>query len=155
MSMRDRVQKMFTTPIAEAHCDGPCGVYDPSSARIAAEAVLSMSKKMLDTHVPEGDDAAWAAYLNTMSRFATIKEQQAEIAKHEIIVLWTDYFKPEHLEAFPELHETIWNAAKLCSETKQNVDVGAAERLLAAVEQIHTMFWASKNRDVAWVTAVV
>ena len=155
MSMRDRVQAMFTAPVAEAHCDGPCGVYDPASARVTAEAVLSMSKKMLDLHVPEGsDDAAWASYLNTMSRFASIKEEQAEATKHEILVLWTDYFKPDHLAAFPDLHDTIWNATKLCSQTKQNVDVAAAENLMAAVEKIHKMFWESKNRDVAWVPAV-
>ena len=155
MSMRDRVQAMFTAPVAEAHCDGPCGVYDTASARVTAEAVLSMTKKMLDLHVPEGsDDAAWASYLNTMSRFAAIKEEQAESTKHEILVLWTDYFKPDHLEAYPDLHATIWNATKLCSKTKQNVDVAAAEELMAAVETIHKMFWESKNRDVAWVPAV-
>ena len=155
MSVRDRVLAMLTTPVAEAHCDGPCGVYDPASARIAAEAVLSMTKKMLDLHVPEGDDeTAWAGYLNTMSRFAAIKEDQAEKAKHEIVVLWTDYFNSAHLEAFPELHETFWNAAKLCSRCKQNVDIDAGEQLLAAVEKIHKMFWESKNRDVSWVPAV-
>jgi nickel superoxide dismutase len=155
MNVRDRVQALFTTPVAEAHCDGPCGVYDPASARVTAEAVLSMTKKMLDLHTPQGtDDAAWAAYLNTMSRFAAIKEDQAEKTKHELLVLWTDYFKPDHLEAFPDLHETFWTAAKLCSQTKQNVDVAAAENLMASVEKIHKMFWESKNRDVAWVPAV-
>jgi len=89
-----------------------------------------------------------------MSRFAAIKEEQAEATKHELLVLWTDYFKPAHLEAYPDLHETFWNAAKLCSTTKQNVDVAAAEQLMAAVEKIHKMFWESKNRDVTWVTAV-
>jgi nickel superoxide dismutase len=153
--MRDRVEAFFTTPEAEAHCDGPCGVYDPASARVTAEAVLSMSKKMLDLHVPEGHDgAAWAGYLNTMSRYASIKEEQAEATKHEILVLWTDYFKPEHLETYPDLHETFWTATKLCSKTKQNVDVAAAEELMASVEKIHKMFWESKNRDVEWVTAV-
>ena len=155
MSMRDRVQAMFTAPVAEAHCDGPCGVYDPASARVTAEAVLSMTKKMLDLHVPEGsDDAAWASYLNTMSRFASIKEEQAEATKHELLVLWTDYFKPDHLEAFPDLHETFWTATKQASAAKQNVDVAAAEALMESVEKIHKMFWESKNRDVSWVTAV-
>lgn len=69
-------------------------------------------------------------------------------------MLWTDYFKPAHLEAFPDLHETIWNATKLCSQNKTTVDVAAAEELMAAVEKIHKMFWESKNRDVAWVPAV-
>lgn len=91
-------------PIAEAHCDGPCGVYDPSSARIAAEAVRSMIKKILDLTPPEpGDAQAVASYLNTVGRYVTIKEEQAELAKHELLVLWTDYFKPAHLEAYPEI----------------------------------------------------
>lgn len=155
MSISDRVHAIFTTPEAEAHCDGPCGVYDPAAARITAEAVLSISKKMLDLHVPEGsDDVAWAGYLNTMSRFALIKEEQAESTKREILVLWTDYFKPEHLETYPDLHQTIWEATKLCSKTKQNVDVAAAEELMSSVEKIHNMFWESKNRDVSWVRAV-
>jgi len=154
MSMRDRVKAALTAPTVEAHCDGPCGVYDPASARVTAEAVLSMTKKMLDLHVPEGsDDAAWASYLNTMSRFAAIKEEQAELTKHELLVLWTDYFKPDHLETYPDLHETFWAATKLCSKTKQNVDVDAANDLMASVEKIHKMFWESKNRDVAWTTA--
>ena len=79
---------------AEAHCDGPCGVYDPSSVRIAAEAAVSMTKKILSLTPPEADDAAgMAAYLNTMSRYVAIKEEQAHLAKSELLVLWTDFFK--------------------------------------------------------------
>lgn len=140
--------------VAEAHCDGPCGVYDPASARIAAEAAKSMTTKMLGMHAPEaGDAAAMAAHLNTAARYAIIKEEQAELAKHELLVLWTDYFKPAHLEAFPDLHETFWNAAKACSAVKQNVDPAAADEMMAAVEKIHNMFWQSKDRDVTYYTA--
>ena len=46
---------------AEAHCDAPCGIYDPASARIAAEAALSMTKKILDLKAPDGGDAKAAA----------------------------------------------------------------------------------------------
>ena len=67
--------------------------------------------------------------------------------------LWTDYFKPPHLEAYPELHTTFWNAAKLCSEAKVHVSVDVAEKLMAAIEEIHNIFWATKGREVAWVTA--
>ena len=78
-------------PVAEAHCAGPCGVYDPASARIAAEAVRSMTKKILDLTPPEpGDTQAVASYLNTVGRYVAIKEEQAELAKHELLVLWTD-----------------------------------------------------------------
>ncbi|MFT7601791.1 MAG: nickel superoxide dismutase, partial [Acidimicrobiales bacterium] len=82
-----------------AHCDGPCGVYDPSSVRIAAEAALSMTKKLLDA-----GPATTLEAQNTQSRYIAIKEDQAQVAKTELLILWTDYFKPPHLEAYPELH---------------------------------------------------
>ena len=141
-------------PVAEAHCDGPCGVYDPASARIAAEAVRSMTKKILDLTPPEpGDTQAVASYLNTVGRYVAIKEEQAELAKHELLVLWTDYFKPVHLEAYPDLHEVFWSAAKACSETKQHVSVEAADELMDACEKIHNMFWESKSREVTYYEA--
>lgn len=137
-----------------AHCDGPCGVYDPAAARITAEAVLSMAKKISALKVPDPTNAAaYAAYLNTVGRYVSIKEEQAEQTKHELLVLWTDYFKPKHLEQFPDLHEVFWNAAKLCSECKQHVSVEYGERLLETVERVHGMFWKSKGRDVPWMTA--
>ena len=139
---------------ALAHCDGPCGVYDPASARIAAEAVLSMTKKLLALAPPEGSDAtAWATYNNTFSRFVAVKEEQAQDTKEELLILWTDYFKPEHLAAFPDLHDTFWKAAKLCSACKVNIDQGKAEELMSAVEKIHNMFWTSKGRSDSWTTA--
>ena len=145
---------MKTPIVADAHCDGPCGVYDPASARIAAEAVQSMTKKMLAHSCPDtGDAAAMAAYINTMSRYAAIKEEEAQKCKDELLVLWTDFFKPVHLETIPDLHDTFWKAAKLCSACKVNIDQGQAEELMAAVEKIHGMFWQSKGRNDAWVTA--
>ena len=120
----------------EAHCDGPCGVYDPASARVAAEAVLSMTKKIKALEAPDaGNAAALAAYNNTFSRFVAIKEEEAQKTKKELLILWTDYFKPEHLATFPDLHDTFWKAAKLCSACKVHVDQAKAEDLLAAVEQ--------------------
>ena len=140
--------------VVEAHCDGPCGVYDPASARITAEAVVSMTKKILALTPPAADNAAaMAAYANTMSRYIQIKEEQAHETKEHLLVLWTDYFKPEHLSQFPDLHDTFWKAAKLCSAAKVGVDLDTANNLLAAVEKIHGMFWQSKNRAVDWVLA--
>lgn len=137
-----------------AHCDGPCGVYDPSSARIAAEASLSMTKKILALTPPAaGDAAAWAAYSNSMSRYIAIKEEQTHTAKEELLVLWTDYFKPPHLEAYPDLHDIVWKATKLASAVKVEVNLDKAQAFLAAVKQIHEIFWATKNRDIAWYTA--
>ncbi len=139
---------------AEAHCDGPCGVYDPASTRVAAEAVLSMTKKLIAMELPASNDAAaLATYNNTFSRYVAIKEEQAKVAKTELLILWTDYFKPEHLSSFPDLHDTFWKAAKLCSACKVNIDQAKAEELMSAVEKIHNMFWKSKGRADAWVTA--
>ncbi|MDJ0523186.1 MAG: superoxide dismutase, Ni [Planctomycetota bacterium] len=141
-------------PAAEAHCDGPCGIYDPASARISAEAVRSMTKKMLDLQPADPSDAeATARYLNTMSRYVAIKEEQAELTKRELLILWTDYFKPPHLEQFPDLHDTFWQAAKLCSACKVEVSAQHCDELMEAIEKIHGIFWATKNREVEWVLA--
>lgn len=141
-------RKWFPAEEVSAHCDGPCGVYDPSSARIAAEAVLSMTKKILA--LKENNDFS---SMHSVSRFIAIKEEQAHLTKTELLILWTDYFKPVHLDQFPDLHDTFWNAAKLCSAVKVEVSLEKAEELMASVEKIHNMFWATKNRDVAYYTA--
>jgi len=155
--LRSALSAIFNTLPAttvHAHCDGPCGVYDPASSRIAAEAVLSMTKKLLAMELPNGNDpAALAAYNNTFTRFVAIKEEQAQETKKELLILWTDYFKPEHLATFPDLHDTFWKAAKLCSSCKVNINESHANELLNSVEKIHTMFWQSKGRADAWVTA--
>jgi nickel superoxide dismutase len=82
-----------------------------------------------------------------------IKEEQAQITKDELLILWTDYFKPQHLEQFPDLHDTFWKATKLCSACKVEVNAQHTQELMAAVEKVHKMFWATKNRDVSWYTA--
>ena len=151
----NQIKTWFPAPVVHAHCDGPCGVYDPASARIAAEAVLSMTKKILDLAPPsDGDPAAKAAYANTLCRYIAIKEEQAQLAKKELLVLWTDYFKPVHLEQFPDLHTKFWNVGKLCSACKVEVSLQHAQELMDAIKEIQEMFWATKKRtDVPWYTA--
>jgi len=134
---------------ASAHCDGPCGVYDPASARIAAEAVLSMTRKILD--LDPGDTSH--ATVNSLSRYIAIKEEQAQLAKTDLLILWTDYFKPQHLEKYPDLHDTFWQAAKLCSAVKVEVSIEKAEELLVVIRKIHNIFWDTKGREVAYYTA--
>ena len=145
---------MENTPIIQAfaHCDGPCGVYDPASARVAAEAVQSMTNKMVALSSGDADKSS-ASYINTMSRYAAIKEEEAQKCKDELLVLWTDFFKPQHLESNPDLHTTFWMAAKLCSACKVEVSEQHAQELMDAVEDIHNMFWATKGREVTWVRA--
>ena len=140
--------------IAHAHCDGPCGVYDPAQARVAAEAVVSMTKKILELKKPSSDDnQQWLAYQNTLIRYIQIKEQEAENAKHHLLVLWTDYFKPEHLEKHTDLHDLFWKAAKASSACKHEISLHHAEELLDYVKQVHTIFWETKGRNVEWVLA--
>ncbi len=135
--------------VAYAHCDGPCGVYDPAAARIAAEAVLSMEKKIAAL-----GDAQDLASINTRTRFIQIKEEQAELVKHELDILWHDYFKPEHLEKFPNVHETFWKAAKQASKCKHEQDPANGQALMKAVEEVHNIFWQSKGRtDVPFYLA--
>ena len=149
-----QIKNCFPAPEVHAHCDGPCGVYDPASARITAEAVVSMTKKILDLEAPDSSDkVATIAYQNTLSRFIAIKEEQAQKTKEDLLILWTDYFKPVHLEKYPDLHDTFWKAAKLCSACKVEVSTEHANELLNTVHKIHQMFWATKEREVNWYKA--
>lgn len=143
-----------TLPVVDAHCDGPCGIYDPASARVAAEAVRSMTNKLLALQPPDPTDAvATARYLNTVSRYVAIKEEQADLTKRELLILWTDYFKPVHLQAHPTLHALFWKAAKLCSACKVEVSATHADELMDAVREVHDLFWLTKGRSVSWVLA--
>lgn len=147
-TLLDALDRIRPAREVSAHCDGPCGVYDPASARIAGEAVLAMTKKLVD--LGDGQDLATQ---NTRSRFIAIKEEQAELVKRELNILWHDYFKPPHLDEYPDLHTTFWNAAKQASACKTSVSVDAANELMAMIENIHNIFWATKGRDVPWYTA--
>ena len=113
-----------------AHCDLPCGVYDPAQARIEAESV----KAIIDKY-NESDDALFK------DRAILIKEERADLVKHHLWVLWTDYFKPEHLEEFPQLHDLFWKTTKLAGECKHTVDAGKAQELLDGIEEISQIFW--------------
>ena len=139
--------KLIKAREAEAHCDIPCGIYDPIAAKIAAQTVQKMVQRIQGLKVPgPGDDAAAVqAYVNTVSRYVAVKEHHAELCKHELRILWADYFRPEHVEAHPDLHATFWNAEKLAGRNKQSVDMAAAQELVAAVDRISEIFWATKN----------
>jgi nickel superoxide dismutase len=113
-----------------AHCDLPCGIYDPEQARIEAESCYKIIEKM-----GANSDAAFT------TRAIAIKEERAELVKHHLDVLWHDYFKPEHLEKVPKLHEMFWNAAKQVSKVKASTDLADAKKLLDMIDEI----------DGAWI----
>ncbi len=128
-----------------AHCDIPCGIYDPHMAQIAALTVVRMNQLIGNLEAPGGDKAAMDTYGNSLSRYINTKEEHAEVCKREINILWHDYFKPEHVEKYPDLHTTIWNANKTASKCKQVADLAAANELLDATNRIAEIFWETKG----------
>ena len=125
----------LATPVTgHAHCDLPCGVYDPAQARIEAESVKNTMDKFNGS-----DDESFK------TRAIIIKEERAELVKHHLWVLWTDYFKPEHLEKHPQLHDLFWKATKTAGEAKKTNDVKVGERLLAEIAEIDKIFWETKK----------
>jgi len=119
-----------------AHCDLPCGVYDPAQAKIEAQSVKACMEK-------------YAASSDTdfKSRAVSIKEERSELVKHHLWVLWTDYFKPNHFEAYPQLHNLFNEATKLAGAggSKGTNDVAVAEKLISKIDEIAEIFWATKK----------
>ncbi len=148
MNIRPKLTRWLRPREAHAHCDIPCGIYDPIAAKIAAQTVLKMVMRIQALSYPQGgSQEEYSTYRNSFSRYVTVKEQHAELAKREIDILWHDYFKPEHLEKHPQLHTKVWEATKLASKNKQSVDLDAAKQLVAAVDEIAGAFWATKGVD--------
>jgi nickel superoxide dismutase len=131
----------FAPVVVHAHCDVPCGIYDPSGAVIAAKTVARMVELITQAEIGGPTDHAAR---NKLVRCIAVKEEHAEKVKHEVQVIWSDYFKPEHLAKFPELHDQVWRLLKLASKNKQNVDPAAAAELVAATEAFAATFAASK-----------
>ena len=125
-----------------AHCDIPCGIYDPNDAIQAAQTVIRMTELLEELDFSSGPSPSLG---NSMARFVNAKEVHAKKAKDDILIIWTDYFKPEHLEKYPDLHEKVWNACKLGSFVKVNVDLAKAKEFKAALEEIGEIFWETKK----------
>ena len=130
------ISARLTVPTVHAHCDLPCGVYDPAQARIEAQSLKAICEKVADN-----DDADFRV------RAAIIKEQRSELVKHHLWVLWTDYFKPAHFEKYPNLHTLFNEATKLAGAagTKGSFDVAQADDLLAKIDEIAAIFTETKQ----------
>ena len=138
--------KILSTKKVYAHCDIPCGVYDPHNAQLAAKTVLTMVNGIEGLEYPDKPKTPEAAeYGNSLIRMTMVKEEHAQICKKEILILWTDYFKQEHLEKFPQLHDLVWKTAKLCSENKRHVDQKKAQELIELVDKIADIFHQTKK----------
>ena len=130
-----RFPRMFSTVEATAHCDLPCGVYDPAQARIEAESVKGIQEKYQGNEDPV-----------FRTRAIMIKEQRAELVKHHLWVLWTDYFKPPHFEKYPQLHELFNKATKQAGTAgaKSSMDPAEGQKLLDLIAEIDKIFWETK-----------
>ncbi len=128
-----KLTKFIPATTVYAHCDLPCGVYDPAQARIEAASVYAITKKSLDSSDGE-----------FKTRSLVIKEERAELVKHHLWVLWTDYFKPEHLEKFPNLHDLFWRATKAAGEAKHSGSLEHAKALIDAIDEIGSVFAQTK-----------
>jgi nickel superoxide dismutase len=117
-----------------------CGVYDPAQAMIEARSVLQACNKYQASDDPIFRDRA-----------ILIKEERAELVKHHLSVLWTDFFKPHHLEQFPELHDLFWKAIKQAGDAKKSVDPVVAEKLIDYISQISDIFWKTDESKSAGV----
>ena len=136
--MISRLLHCLVTPktTVHAHCDLPCGVYDPAQARIEAESVKAIMEKYQGNEDP--------VY---RTRALNIKEQRAELVKHHLWVLWTDYFKPNHFEKYPQLHGLFNAATKQAGAAggKGTVDLTEGQKLLDQIEEISKIFWETKQ----------
>jgi nickel superoxide dismutase len=130
-----RMRSLLTPKITiHAHCDLPCGVYDPAQARIEAQSVKACQEKYAGS-----DDPVFR------QRAVQIKEERADLVKHHLWVLWTDYFKPEHLEAHPQLHQLFWDATKSAGANKKSLDPADGQKLIDLVDQIADVFASTKK----------
>ncbi len=126
--------------VAHAHCDLFCGVYDPAQAMIEARSVLNCCTKYEASDDPVFRD-----------RCVLVKEERAELVKHHLSVLWTDFFKPPHLEQFPQLHDLFWNAIKQAGDAKKSMDPAVSEKLIELIGEISDIFWRTEAAATAGV----
>jgi nickel superoxide dismutase len=139
MSVR-KLAALVPHRVVHAHCDIPCGIYDPHEAQLAAQTVERMV-----TLIQGLTDSTSEASRNSFVRMVEVKEQHAEKVKREVQVIWSDYFKPEHLEKFPQIHELTWKTLKAASACKQSVDAEKAAELRRQVDEFARIFWETKK----------
>jgi nickel superoxide dismutase len=141
----DKADEMFGVETAQAHCDIPCGIYDPIVAQISALTVVRMIDLMHDLEKKHSDKGV--EFHNSMSRYVAVKEEHAEQCKNEIRVIWGDYIKAPHLEKFPEIHGLVHQIMQLGSKSRQSADRDTAVELLEAVNRFAEIFWQTKDID--------
>jgi nickel superoxide dismutase len=130
-----------------AHCDIPCGIYDPHEAQISALTVLRMDQLIAELPMPAADAKPEdrAAYVSKIARFTAVKESHSERVKAEVRVIWGDYVTPDHAKQFPQFHDLTWKILKQSSKTRQGTSLADAQELLKLVQEFSELFWQTKG----------
>ena len=139
----ETLDKTFGIERAQAHCDVPCGIYDPITAQIAALTVVRMVDLMNDLVANQSEQDL--AFQNSLSRYVAVKEEHAENAKHEVRVIWGDYIKANHVEEHPELPGLAHQIMQLGSKCRQTADRETAVQFVEAINQFAEIFWKTKG----------
>lgn len=140
------IDYIFPPKAAWAHCDIPCGIYDPYAAQVAAQTVLRMTGLIAEAGKANGDSRLKTQTVSQIARLTKVKEEHAELVKHEVRVIWGDYFKTEMLGKDKGLHDLVFKIMKAASLVKQNVDIEACNDLVVLVGKFSQIFWESKGR---------
>jgi nickel superoxide dismutase len=133
--------RFLPVKIIYAHCDIPCGIYDPHNMQMAAHTVIRMTQMIQE--LEDGEDHK--KFTHQMARLVKVKEEHGELCKHELRVLWADYFKPEHLEKYPDLHILVFETMKLASKGRQGIDMESSQKLLENTQKIAGIFFETKG----------
>ncbi|MEK7559622.1 MAG: superoxide dismutase, Ni [Patescibacteria group bacterium] len=143
------LSRFLPTNIALAHCDIPCGIYDPHNAQMAAHTVLRMTNLLIELKPSreEPDFEERKKIISQISRLTRVKEKHGEMIEEELGTLENDYFKKEHYKKFPELKKLIEEAVELSIKTRQNIDAKACEEMLKKTMQIAEIFYKTKDLE--------
>ena len=138
---------VFPPRTVYAHCDIPCGIYDPHEAQIAALTVLRMDQLIGELAAPsmEAKPEERAVYVSKLARYTSVKELHSERVKAEVRVIWGDYFTPDHVKANPQIHEVTWKILKQASKTRQGTSMADAQELVKLVQEFAELFWTTKG----------
>lgn len=150
------ILNFFKLQTAYAHCDIPCGIYDPHNAQMAAHTIIRMTQMLQDLKVPMEDNTPEEEYTNhhnSVVRMIMVKEEHGELVEHELGTLENDYFKEEHYKTYPTLKELLATGVKLSVETRQHIDMEKAKELLETTMEIAEIFYKSKGLKSARVKA--
>jgi len=146
--MKINLFNLLPEKTAYAHCDIPCGIYDPHQAQVAAHTIIRMTELL---GLVKRDDELKAEH--DISRVTHVKEEHSNILEHELDTLEKDYFKEEHYVEYKDLKSLFEKASKLGAKTRQGIDMESGKELLETVMQISEVFFKSKGLESKRVKA--